>query len=134
MPADLNRVTLVGRLTRDPELRHTAGGETAVCSLRLAVNARARDEEGSWTDRPNYLDVTLFGRQAEAASAHLANGRRIGVDGRLAWREWTAGDGSRRESVAVVAGEVQFLDSSRNGAPTTTNAEGKGGGDDDIPF
>ena len=83
MAADLNRVTLVGRLTRDPELRHTAGGD-AVCSMRLAVSSRSRDENGQWGDKSNYFDVVVFGRQAETASNYLAKGRRIGVDGRCA--------------------------------------------------
>jgi single-strand DNA-binding protein len=109
MPADLNRVTLVGRLTRDPELRHTQGGDP-VCSIRLAVSSRARDESG-----------TVFGRQAETASTYLAKGRRIGVDGRLSWREWQAQDGSKRQSVEVIANDVFFLDSRGDG-------EGGGGG------
>ncbi len=110
MPADLNRVTLVGRLTRDPELRHTAGGQ-AVCSIRLAVSSRGRDDSGNWSDRANYFDITLFGRTAETASNYLSKGRRIGVDGRLSWREWEAQDGGKRQSVEVVANDIFFLDS-----------------------
>ena len=120
MPADLNRVTLVGRLTRDPELRHTGGGD-AICSIRLAVSSRARDEGGNWGDRSNYFDVTVFGRQAETASTYLAKGRRIGVDGRLSWREWQTQDGSKRQSVEVIANDLFFLDS---------RGEGGGGGDE----
>ena len=118
MPADLNRVTLVGRLTRDPELRHTGGGDP-ICSIRLAVSSRSRDEAGNWGDRTNYFDVTVFGRQAETASTYLAKGRRIGVDGRLSWREWQAQDGTKRQSVEVIANDVFFLDS---------RGEGGGGG------
>jgi len=120
VPADLNRVTLVGRLTRDPELRHTAGGDP-ICSIRLAVSSRARDETGNWGDRSNYFDVTVFGRQAETASTYLAKGRRIGVDGRLSWREWQAQDGTKRQSVEVIANDLFFLDS---------RGEGGGGGGD----
>ena len=156
MPADLNRVTLVGRLTRDPELRHTQGGDP-VCSIRLAVSSRSRDESGNWGDRSNYFDVTVFGRQAETASTYLAKGRRIGVDGRLSWREWQAQDGSKRQNVEVIANDVFFLDSRGEGggeggggwsrenqdtpAPTPVGAPaGNGGGgdttDDDaeVPF
>jgi single-strand DNA-binding protein len=125
VPADLNRVTLVGRLTRDPELRHTAGGDP-VCSIRLAVSSRARDETGNWGDKSNYFDVTVFGRQAETASTYLAKGRRIGVDGRLSWREWQAQDGTRRQNVEVIANDVFFLDSRGDG-------EGGGGGWRDQP-
>lgn len=119
MPADLNRVTLVGRLTRDPELRHTGAGQ-AVCAIRLAVSSRGRDDSGNWADKPNYFDVTVFGRQAETASTYLAKGRRIGVDGRLSWREWEAQDGGKRQSVEVVANDIFFLDSRGD--------EGGGGG------
>ena len=124
MPADLNRVTLVGRLTRDPEMRHTAGGD-AICSIRLAVSSRARDEGGNWGDRSNYFDVTVFGRQAETASTYLAKGRRIGVDGRLSWREWQTQDGSKRQSVEVIANDLFFLDSRGEGG----GGAGGGGGD-----
>ena len=118
MPADLNRVTLVGRLTRDPELRHTGGGDP-ICSIRLAVSSRSRDESGNWGDKSNFFDVTVFGRQAQTAADYLAKGRRIGVDGRLSWREWQAQDGSKRQSVEVIANDVFFLDS---------RGEGGGGG------
>ncbi len=114
MAADLNRVTLVGRLTRDPELRHSGGGDP-ICSIRLAVSSRSRDEGGNWGDRSNYFDVTVFGRQAETASTYLAKGRRIGVDGRLSWREWQAQDGTKRQSVEVIANDVFFLDSRGEG-------------------
>ena len=118
MPADLNRVTLIGRLTRDPELRHLRSGD-AVASLRIAVNGRARDEGGQWVDKPNFFDVSVFGRQAETVANYMAKGRRIGIDGRLQWREWESQDGAKRQSVDVVANDVFFLDS---------RGEGEGGG------
>lgn len=119
MPADLNRVTLVGRLTRDPELRQTAGG-TSVCSIRLAVTSRV-NRGGEWGDQSNYFDITVFGRQAETAETYLSKGRRIGVDGRLSWREWQAQDGTKRQSVEVIANDLFFLDSRGDG-------DGGGGG------
>lgn len=127
MPADLNRVTLVGRLTRDPELRHTASGDP-VCSMRLAVTSRARDESGNWGDKSNYFDVTVFGRQADTVTTYLTKGRRIGIDGRLSWREWQAQDGTRRQSVEVVANDVFFLDS-RSDGPSGGGGGGGWGGD-----
>jgi single-strand DNA-binding protein len=135
MSADLNRVTLVGRLTRDPERRQTAAGDP-VCSMRLAVTGRARGDDGRWADRPNFFDVTAFGRSAEAAGAHLAKGRRVGIDGRLSWREWEASDGSRRQAVEVVAADVHFLDAPREqGSPEPVPAAADAGGsDDDLPF
>ena len=114
MPADLNRVTLVGRLTRDPELRHLPSGDP-LASMRVAVNGRQRDEGGNWGDKPNFFDVTVFGRQADTVVQYMAKGRRIGIDGRLSWREWQAQDGTKRQSVEVIANDVFFLDSRRDG-------------------
>ena len=138
MAADLNRVTLVGRLTRDPELRHTAGGD-GIASLRLACSSRGKDDSGQWTDKPNYFDVTVFGRQAESVAQYLGKGRRVGVDGRLQWREWDAQDGSRRQAVEVVAQDVFFLDSSVDSLDRSAQSGGgaptpKPTRDDDIPF
>lgn len=162
MAADLNRVTLVGRLTRDPEVRHTGSG-TPVASIRLAVTSRAPDGSGNWTDKSNYFDVTVFGRQAETVGQYLAKGRRIGVDGRLSWNEWTTQSGDKRQSVEVVANDIFFLDSRGDGggggggqgggwssAPARSGGGGSGDGtpadrsdmrppvapadDDDIPF
>lgn len=116
MAADINRVVLVGRLTRDPDIRRTAAGD-AVATLRLAFTNRARDHDGTWSDRANYVDVTLFGARAELAERHLGKGRRVGVDGRLAWSEWEAADGARRQGIEVVGAEVFFLDSPASARP-----------------
>jgi single-strand DNA-binding protein len=144
MAGDINRVTLVGRLTRDPELRHLPSGNP-VLQLGLAVNGRQRDDAGNWTDKPNFFDIKVFGNQAEMLSQHLAKGRRVGVDGRLDWSSWEAQDGSKRSKVEVVANQVQFLDSRGEGggdrefvpagATADTGADfGSAGADDDIPF
>lgn len=133
MAADLNRVTLVGRLTRDPELRQTAGG-TSVCSMRIAVTSRT-NRGGEWSDQSNYFDVTVFGRQAETAETYLSKGRRIGVDGRLSWREWQAQDGSKRQSVEVIANDIFFLDSrgDSDGGGYGGGRERSGWGGGDVP-
>jgi len=124
--ANINRVVLVGNLTKDPELRHTPGG-TPVCQLRVAVNSRRRDESGNWVDKPNYFDVSVFGNQAESAAQYLAKGRPVGIDGRLDWREWDATDGSgKRQAVQIIADTVQFL-GGRDGG------EGGGGGNQFVP-
>ena len=147
MAGDINRVTLVGRLTRDPELRHLPSG-SAVLQLGLAVNGRQRDDAGNWSDKPNFFDIKVFGNQAETLAQHLSKGRRIGIDGRLDWSSWEAQDGSKRTKVEVVASNVQFLDSRSDGegggerqfVPASTGAgSGAGpdfgqGADDDIPF
>lgn len=137
---NINRVVLTGNLTKDPELRHTGGG-TAVCSLRLAVNTK-RKEDGEWVDKPNYFDITVWGNQGEACAQYLERGSPVAVDGRLEWREWETNDGSKRQAVEVIADSVQFL---RSGDSEGGNGRargdfvpaGSGGGappDDDIPF
>ena len=123
MAGDINRVTLVGRLTRDPELRHIPSG-TAVLELGLAVNGRQQDEAGNWVDKPNFFDVKVYGRQAETLAQHLQKGRRIGIDGRLDWRSWEAQDGTKRSKVDVVAQNVQFLDSRSDGEAAAGAAAG----------
>jgi single-strand DNA-binding protein len=143
--ANINRVILVGNLTRDPELRHTPSG-TAVCKLRVAVNTRQKDAaSGQWTDKPNYFDVTVWGNQGESCAQYLSKGRPIGIDGRLDWREWEAQDGSKRQAVEIIAENVQFLGSRGDGEsqaqfvpagsePAADADFGTGGTDDDIPF
>ena len=142
--ANINRVVLVGNLTKDPELRHTPSG-TAVCSLRIAVNSRRRDETGQWVDKPNYFDVSIFGNQAESSAQYLSKGRPVGIDGRLDWREWDAQDGSKRQAVQIIAESVQFLGGRGEGAAEGGNqfvptgaaadtADFPAAADDDIPF
>lgn len=115
---NINRVTLTGNLTRDPELRSLPSG-LSVCSLRLACTARRKESStGEWEDRPNYFDVTVWGTQAENASRFLARGRPVAVDGRLEWREWVNEEGQRRQAVEVVAEALQFL-----GAPPAAASE-----------
>ena len=141
--ANINRVVLVGNLTRDPELRHTPAG-TAVCSLRVAVNSRRKDgASGQWIDKPNYFSISVFGNQAESCAQYLSKGRPVAIDGRLDWREWQTQDGQKREAVEVVAESVQFLGSRGDGggenqfvpagATASTDAD-FAGADDDIPF
>jgi single-strand DNA-binding protein len=146
MAANINRVVLVGNLTRDPELRHTPSG-TPVCSLRLAVNSRRKDETGQWVDKPNYFSITVWGQQGENCAQYLSKGRPVAVDGRLDWREWETQDGNKREAVEVVADTVQFLGSRGDGegggsyvpagaaAATGSDADfSSPATDDDIPF
>lgn len=111
--SDLNSVTLVGRLTRDPEVRHTAGGMPIV-NLGLAVNGRQKDASGQWGEKANFFDVKLFGDRYERLAQHLEKGRRVGVQGRLEWSSWES-DGQRRSKIEIVANELQFLDGRSEG-------------------
>src|ERR687883_1060816 len=106
---NINRVILTGNLTRDPELRSTAGG-MSVCSLRIACNTRRKDQStGEWTDKPNYFSVTVWGAQGENCARFLSKGRPIALDGRLEWREFTDQQGNKRQAIEIVADAVQFL-------------------------
>jgi single-strand DNA-binding protein len=147
---NLNRVIITGNLTRDPELRNLPSG-TAVCSLRVAVNTRRKDNQtGEWVDKPNYFDVTVWGAQGENCAQYLSKGRPVAVDGRLEWREWQDQQGNKRQSVDIIADSVQFLGSregSENGGRFTPQSDvpadtgdfesapaAARGADDDIPF
>jgi single-strand DNA-binding protein len=150
---NINRVVLTGNLTRDPELRSIPTTGTPVCSLRVACNTR-RKQGDEWVDKPNYFDVTVFGKQGENVSQYLEKGRPVAIDGRLEWREWEDKDGNKRQSVEIIADSVQFLGSregqgngsrfaSQSDVPADTTdfqgaPAGAGGGsgssEDDIPF
>jgi single-strand DNA-binding protein len=146
--ANINRVVLVGNLTRDPELRHTPSG-VAVCSLRLAVNSRRKDPStGEWGEKPNYFDITVWGNQGESCAQYLSKGRPVAVDGRLDWREYEAKDGSgKRQAVEIIADSVQFLGGRGDGegqsqyipssdvaADQSDFVKAGATADDDIPF
>ena len=152
---NINRVIITGNLTRDPELRSLQSG-MSVCSLRVACNTRRKDNQtGEWVDKPNYFDVTIWGRQGENAAQYLSKGRPVAIDGRLEWREYQDKDGNKRQAVDIIADNVQFLSSPEgfnggNGGSNGFTAQSDipvstddfapapvGGGnapDDDIPF
>src|ERR1700730_6053585 len=98
----INRVVLIGRMTRDPELRALPSG-TSVCSLRIACNSSRRDPEGEFTERPNYFDVSVCGAPAESVANYMRKGSRVAIDGRLEWREWETAAEQRRQAVSIVA-------------------------------
>jgi len=104
----INRVVVLGNLTQDPELRELASGGS-VCHLRVACNGRRRSPDGGYEPKPNYFDVSVFGPAADTVKRYLRKGRPVAIDGRLDWSEWENGEGQRRQSVAIVADEVQFL-------------------------
>lgn len=106
---DINRVVLVGRLTRDPELRSIPSGG-AVCDLRIATNSSHKEPDGEWAERPNFFDVSVFGAHGETVATYMRRGRRVCVDGRLSWREWETAEEQKRQAVSIVADSVQFMD------------------------
>ncbi len=115
----LNHIVLMGRLTRDPELRHTSNG-VPVASFRLAVDRDfASKETGERT--ADFIDIVAWRSTAEFVSKYFAKGRMAVVSGRLQMRDWTDKDGNKRTSAEVVADNVYFGDSKRDGAPTGGN-------------
>ncbi len=153
--ASFNRVILVGNLTRDPELRYIPSG-TAVTEVGLAVNDRRKGANGEWVDETTFVDVTLWGRQAEIASEYLNKGSSVLIEGRLKLDTWEK-DGKKNSKLRVVGERMQMLGSrggsgggpGGGGGGGSRPARGGGGGggqapvhdefeagppDDDIPF
>ena len=105
----VNSVSITGNLTRDPELKATAGG-AGVLSMGVAVNERRKDPAtGEWGDYPNYVDCVVFGNRAAALSCILAKGAKVALHGRLRQDRWTDADGRPRSRIEVVADEVDLM-------------------------
>ena len=116
----INRVIVSGNLTRDPELRYSQGG-TPILAMGVAVNDRAKNPQtGEWEDRPNFVDLTMFGTRAEKVAPYLQKGSKVTVEGKLRWSQWQAKDGSKRSKLEVVVDEIEFM--SRDGAVARTAA------------
>jgi single-strand DNA-binding protein len=129
--ASFNRVTLLGNLTRDPEMRYTPSG-TAVASFGLAVNRRFRYGEET-KEEVCYVDVTAFGAQAEAIGTYLTKGSAALINGRLRWHQWEK-DGQRHSKLDVVAESVQFVSRREAHAPADDGLGDTAALDDDVPF
>lgn len=136
---NINRVVLTGNLTSDPEVRQLPSGNS-LCRLRIASNTRRKQPDGTWGEKPNYFDVTIWGAQGENAARYLARGSGVAIDGRLEWREWTTESGESRQSVEIIADTVQFLgagghQSERSAdTPQRPGPEAQSHDDSDIPF
>jgi len=113
MANDINSVVLVGRLTRDAEMRYTNSG-TAICKFSLAVNRRKRSGD-NWEDEVSYFDIVVWGRQGEAVSRFLEKGKQVSVSGELRQSRWEQ-DGQTRSRVEVVAANIQLLGGTPSGS------------------
>lgn len=142
--ASLNRVVLVGNLTRDPELRFTPAGKP-VARIGIAVNRMPyTNEQGDRIEGVDFFNVVVFGRQAETAHQYLKKGSGVAIDGRLRSRSWETDDGQKRYAVEVSAQSVQFLPRGGEGGGGGAPSEGSPDymdidippieGGDDIPF
>lgn len=106
--ASLNKVFLIGNLTKDPELRYTPQG-TAVVNLRMATNRRFRDKNGEFKDEACFLTVVAWDKQAETCNQYLSKGKPIFVEGRLQSRSWEDNSGQKRNVLEIRAERIQFL-------------------------
>lgn len=142
---NLNKVLLIGNLTKDPELRYTPSG-TAVANLRLAVNSSYKSQSGEKKDEVCYVTIVVWSKQAEICNQYLKKGRSVFVEGRLIYRQWEA-EGKTRSTMEVRADRVQFLGgpggaggAGRDGdAPARADepdaeVPAEAGGDADVPF
>lgn len=132
----LNKVFLIGNLTRAPELRYTPSG-TPVADLRLAVNNIYVTKGGEKRQDTYFLTIVVWGKQAESCGEYLDKGSPIMVEGRLQTRDWETKDGQRRNVVEVVADRVQFLGRGKGAAPAPAEAEPleePAEGAEEVPF
>ena len=126
--ASLNKVLLIGNLTKDPELRYTPGG-TAVANLRVAVNRKFKDRAGELKEDTCFVTVTGWDKQAEDCRQYLHKGRSVFVEGTLQSRSWDGPDGKKHSAIDVRAERVQFLDAP-GGAKGVDRAQGAAGESD----
>ncbi len=129
MADDINTVTVVGRLTRDAELKYTNSG-LAVCKFSLAVNRRKKSGE-QWVDEVSYFDMILWGKQGEAIQQYMTKGKQIAVSGHLNQNRWEQ-DGQNRSRVEIVVDNVQLLGSAAAGSGGTPGTGSSGGGQDGM--
>lgn len=117
MARSLNRVQLIGNLTRDPELRYTPQG-TAVCTFGLATNRSWTTDNGDKKEEAEYHKIVAWNKLGELCSQLLTKGRKVYVEGRLATRSWTGQDGSQKSTTEIVIDDMIILDSRKEGVST----------------
>lgn len=127
----MNKVVLMGRLTRDPETRYTQGNNTAVCSFSLAVNRRFKQEGQTDAD---FINVVAWAKTAEFVSKYFTKGQQVGVIGRIQTRDYDNKEGKKVYVTEVVAEEVYFADSKKEPNATTSAGFMAVEGDSDLPF
>lgn len=138
--ASYNKVMLMGNLTRNPEIRFTPSG-TAVADLGLAINEDYKNKAGEKVEQTTFVDVVVWGRQAETAAEYLQKGSPVFIEGRLQLDQWETENGDKRSKMRVRADRVQFLGSNQKAAGTQPQGEYQRPqadpapvDDDDVPF
>jgi single-strand DNA-binding protein len=110
--ADINQATLIGRLTRDAELKYTAGG-VAVVKFAVAVNRKVKRGD-EWTDEASFFDITIWGKQGEAINQYLVKGKQVGINGELRQERWQDNQGNNRSRIEIIASDIQLLGGGNN--------------------
>ncbi|MCC7146140.1 MAG: single-stranded DNA-binding protein [Phycisphaeraceae bacterium] len=118
---NLNKVMLMGNMTRDPELRYLPSN-TAVVSFGLAITRRWRNQQGETQEETTFVDCDAFGRSAETINQYLRKGRPVFIEGRLRLDQWTDREGNNRSKLKVVVEQFQFVDSRAPGAASGDSA------------
>ena len=148
--ASLNKVLLIGNLTRDPEVRMMSSGRP-VCNFGLALNRNYKDAEGNKKEEVTFVDVECFGPRAEAVGRFFSKGRPIFVEGRLKLDQWETKEGEKRSAIRVVLDNFEFVDAGKSDGPTATDQSARpftstekpkpqesfsedNGFDEDVPF
>mgnify|MGYP004652019799 FL=1 len=132
----VNQVAITGNLTREPELRSTAGG-TDVLSFGIAVNDRRKNASGQWEDVPNFFECITFGNRAKALSDILTKGMKVAISGKLHYSSWVK-DGKNHSKVDIIANEIELMQN-RKPQPEQPQQDYQSGYQqptmyDDIPF
>lgn len=135
----MNKVALVGRLTKDPEVRYTANNQTPVAKFTIAVRRRFTKQEGQ--PDADFLPIVVWGKPAESCGKYISKGSLVSVAGRIETRSWDDQDGKRHFMTEIIADEVNFLDSKNDANRGSGNDFAKDSGDfypaegeDDLPF
>lgn len=128
MAANLNKVLLIGNLTRDPELRYIPSG-SAVATFTVAVNRVYKDQAGEKKEQTSFIRVVVWGRRAEVCGEYLSKGSPVFVEGRLQSRDWETQEGQKRNTVEVIADNIQFL---RSGTKQGAQAQAQSSAPEDI--
>jgi len=131
MSGSVNKVFLMGNLTRDPEMRALPRG-MSVASFSLAVNEKYKDRDGNWVERANFIDCEIFGNRAEAFAKYLGKGSPVFVEGKLRFEQWEK-DGQKRSKIKVVVDNFEFVGGDKDASPKAV-AGFTSPPNDDIPF
>lgn len=120
----VNKVILIGRLGKDPELRMTAS-QLAVASFSVATNERKKDQSGNWVDHTEWHNISVFGKTAQNCSQYIKKGSQVFIEGSLRTRKWQDKEGKDRYTTEVIANTVQFLDSKKGGISDNVESSGE---------